>query len=139
MSEHNTNIVVAGFIVRDGKIFIAKRAATKDFHPSMYEIIGGHVEPGETLETALRREVKEEIELDVRVGEVVDAFIYESHSIIKVEICYLCYVNDNTEPILHPEDHSEAIWIGEDEIAKFEKDDEETAALRKAFKLIKRR
>ena len=138
MSEHNTNIVVVGFIVRDGRIFIAKRAATKSTMPDRFELLGGHLDPGETLGEALKREIREEIGLEVRVGELIDAFTYESEGMLKVELCYLCYPEDDAaEPVLNPEDHSTSLWITEGEIDKFEKEDEETTALRKAFKYIR--
>jgi 8-oxo-dGTP diphosphatase len=137
MSEHLTNIVVVGLIVRDGKIFIAKRAASKAAFPDQFELVGGHLDPGEDLAHALRREIKEEIGVDIHVGELIDAFTYTSEDTFKVELIYLCELLDPTmEPVLQPADHSEALWISGDELAKFEKDDEETAALRKAFKLI---
>jgi len=136
LDEHNTNIVVVGLIERNGKIFIARRAATKTTFPNRFELPGGHVDPGETLEDALIREMREELELDITVGAVVDAFTYESEDMFKVEIVYLCKIKDDQEPVLHQDDHSEAKWIRSDEVGLMEKDDEETIALRKAFKLL---
>lgn len=138
MGQHLTNIVVAAFIVRGDKVLIARRAATKSFHPGMYELVGGHLEPGEQPVEALQREVEEEIRLKVRVGDIVDAFTYDTDGELKVELCYICYLEDETtEPVLNSEDHSEYAWITEAEISKFEKEDEETEALRKAFKYLK--
>lgn len=138
MSDHNSNIVVVGCIVRDGKIFIAKRANTKKIFPDRYELIGGHVEPGESLEEALVREIHEEVGVDVRVGQIVDAFSHEYKGEFKVEIGYLCYLVDPVqEPSIQPAEHSESQWIAEDEISKFGKEDEETLMLRKAFRMIR--
>jgi len=137
MSEHLTNIVVVGLIVRDGKIFMARRAATKFAFPDEFEIVGGHLDPGETLQDGLKREIKEEIGVDIEVGELVDAFTYTSENTFKVELCYICTLVDPTmEPVLQPADHSEALWISEDEIGKLQKDDPEVVLIRKAFKLI---
>ena len=137
MSEHLTNIVVVGLIVRDGKIFMARRAATKFAFPDEFEIVGGHLDPGETLQDGLKREIKEEIGVDIEVGELVDAFTYTSENTFKVELCYVCTLVDPTiEPVLQPADHSEALWISEDEIDKLQKDDPEIVLIRKAFKLI---
>lgn len=135
---HNTNIVVVGMIVRDGRILISKRAATKTTFPDRFEVVGGHIDPGETLEAGLMREIEEEIGIKVRVGDLIDAFLYNSEDTLKIELTYICYMQDETlEPVLNTKDHSVHLWISEDEIAKFEKDDEETAALHKAFKHIK--
>lgn len=138
MSEHLTNIVVVGFIVRNGKIFIAKRAPTKTAFPGQYELVGGHLDPGETLEEGLRREIEEELKVSVSVDTLVDAFTYTSEEVFKVELCYLCYLDGPTmEPVLNPADHSESLWITEEEISKSGKDDREVKALQQAFKRIK--
>ena len=137
MSKHSTNIVVVAIIHdAEGKVLIARRAATKAFHPSMFECLGGHLEIGETPEEGLRREVFEEMGVKIRVGQIIDAFTYADDEAFKVELSYLCMLEDNEAPRLKPEEHSELLWIGSDEIEKFEKEDEETEALRKAFKIL---
>lgn len=135
---HDTNIVVVGLITRDGKIFIAKRADTKKTLPGQFEIPGGHVDPGEQPEQALERELFEELGVHVHVGRPVFAFTYESEDTFKVEIVYLCTLAaDSSEPVLDPTDHSDSLWIGEDEMSKMAKDDEEVIAIRRAFEMLK--
>ena len=137
MSEHLSNIVVCGLIVRDGKIFVAKRADHKTAFPGQYELIGGHVDPDEQLEVALRREIREELGVEVVVDAPIGAFTYSSEGVFKIEICYLCHPEDPaTEPTLNPADHSEAKWIGAGDIALLEKEDEETEILRTAFEIL---
>lgn len=138
MSSHKSNIVVVAIITRASKIFIAKRAKTKVIFPDIYELPGGHVEPGETLEEALVREIGEELGVKIKVGPLLDAFTHTYKSEFKVELGYICYLDDeNAEPQLDPADHSESQWITELEIAKFDKEDDETAMLRKAFTFLK--
>lgn len=136
MSEHLSNIVVCGVITRDGKAFIARRAKTKHMFPDRFELIGGHVDPGEQPSEALKREILEELGVKVYVGQLIDAFTYEFEGVFKIELCYICMLDPGSEPTLHPEDHSESRWIGPGELDLFEKEDEETAALRKAFKIL---
>ena len=131
-----SNIVVVALLERGGKVFIAKRAATKLTWPNRYELIGGHVDPGETLEAALIREIDEEIHVTVDVDRIIDAFTFESENNFKVEICYLCHLPSNQEPRLNSVDHSEAKWINKSEISLFEKEDQETEVLRKLFTII---
>jgi 8-oxo-dGTP diphosphatase len=59
--------VVAGVLVRDGKVLICQRSAAGD-HPGRWEFPGGKVEAGEGLEEALRRELREELAIEVSVG-----------------------------------------------------------------------
>ena len=54
-----TDIVNAIF-VRDGSVLLVRRSAHRKAYPSTWSFPGGHVEPGETLEQALIREIGEE-------------------------------------------------------------------------------
>jgi len=62
--------VVVGVIYRQGRILIDKRQP-KGLLGGLWEFPGGKQEPGETLEDALRREVHEELGIDIRVGRPV--------------------------------------------------------------------
>ena len=139
MSEHLTNIVVCACIARDGKIFMARRANTKTTFAGEYELVGGHADPGEQPEAALQREIQEELGVDINVIEPVFAFTYHSEGVDKIEIVYLCTLNDPTnEPILNPADHSQSCWVGPDGLDRLGKDDIEITALQKAFKALER-
>jgi 8-oxo-dGTP diphosphatase len=59
--------VVAAVLVRDGHVLICQRSAD-GYHPGRWEFPGGKVEPGEGLEAALRRELREELDIEVNVG-----------------------------------------------------------------------
>lgn len=65
-------IVSAAVIVKDEKIFIAQRPADKK-PPLMWEFPGGKLELGETVEECLVREIKEELDADVQVGDFITA------------------------------------------------------------------
>lgn len=56
---------VCGVIMYQSKFLIVKRSETDDFLPNCWEFPGGGVEDGETISEALKREIKEEIGLDV--------------------------------------------------------------------------
>jgi mutator protein MutT len=58
-----TILVAGGLIVRDGRVLLGRRAAHKRICPNTWDLIGGHVEAGETLGQALIRELSEEIDV----------------------------------------------------------------------------
>lgn len=54
-------ICACGLLVREEQILLGLRARTKKFYPNVWDMIGGHMEPGETPEEAMVREVEEEV------------------------------------------------------------------------------
>lgn len=126
------------------KIFLPKRADTKKFLPSVYEIPGGHIDFGEDIVAGLKREIKEEFGADITVGDPFASFTYTnevkgSHS---VEVIYFASFISPIEDIkLDPSDHSEYGWFAEDELDKVmtankREDDPEIQAIKKAFTLL---
>ncbi len=146
---HGQQVITAcAFIYREfegvTKVFLPKRADTKKFLPGVYEMPGGHIDFGENVAEGLAREVKEELEVDINVGDPFYVFDYVndikgSHTI---EIIYFATLKNNPDDIkLHPEDHSEYGWFGEDELEKAHTpakgvDDPEFVALKKGFSIL---
>jgi 8-oxo-dGTP diphosphatase len=139
-------ITACAFIHRkvDGieKVFLPKRADTKKFLPGKYEIPGGHVDYGEDIEAGLKREVREELGVDVTLGDPFAVFTYTnevkgSHSI---EVVYFAQVVGDPDAITtDPDDHSSFGWFTEDEAIRLNGDDEdeEVTVLKKGFALLK--
>ncbi len=69
---------VAGAIIEDGegRILLAQRPRGKRLE-GLWEFPGGKLEPGETAEAALRRELKEELDLDIRLERKLGAFDFD--------------------------------------------------------------
>lgn len=57
------------FIVNNGKILLVKKSANDPYHPNEWEVPGGRMEFGEQLDEHIKREVKEEVGLDIIPGE----------------------------------------------------------------------
>jgi len=127
------------------KVFLPKRAKTKKFLPGVYELPGGHIDFGEDLIDGLKREIKEEFESEINVGDLFYVFTYNnelkgSHSI---ELIYFArFITPIDSIILHADDHSEFLWLDEqgiDRIIDDHKcsDDSEILAIRRGFSLLK--
>ena len=67
--------VVAAVIERDGQVLIGQRPAGKR-HALKWEFPGGKVEPGESPENALRRELEEELGIQAVIGSCVADYEY---------------------------------------------------------------
>lgn len=148
-AAHGQQVITACALMHhdfDGvtKVFLPKRADTKKFLPGVYEIPGGHIDYGENIVEGLKREIAEELEIDITIGDPFYVFDYTnevkgSHSI---EVIYFATLVSKPEDIvLHPEDHSEGIWISADEIERVHTppkgaDDPEVQALHRAFALL---
>ena len=127
------------------KLFMPKRSATKKFLPDAYELPGGHIDYGEDIIAGLKREIKEEFNVEVNVGDPYAVFTYineikGSHSI---EVIYFAQlVDDPDDMTLNSEDHSEAGWFAESELNKVttqnkDSDDVEFVAIKKGFALLR--
>lgn len=135
-------IVGCAFLHKKGKLLIAKRSNSCRFLPGKFELIGGHIEFGETIEEGLKREAKEEIGINIKLEDPFYAFTYVSdggnrHS---VEICYFAKMVNPSQPVkLNPEEHSEYKWINKNEInIYFPLDDPERLAAKKGFTILER-
>lgn len=63
--------VAAGVLREDGRVLLAQRQP-EDSLGGFWEFPGGKIEPGEEPRAALRRELREELGIDVRVKEVLE-------------------------------------------------------------------
>ena len=71
-----------------------------------WELPGGKLEPGESPEECVAREIREELDLRVEVGPLLDAWLYEVLEGIEVfVVAYGCYVRD-LAGMSHSEEHS---------------------------------
>src|ERR1700760_1753938 len=124
------------------KVFLPKRADTKKFLPGKYELPGGHIDYGENMQAGLKREIKEELGIDISLGDPFAVFTYTneikgSHSI---EVVYFATVSGNPDDItIEPDDHSSCGWFGEEEAVQLNSNeaDEKVTVIRKGFSLLR--
>ena len=117
----NQRVVVGGFIVKDGKFLIAKRAANDTFLPLKWEIPGGKLEFNEEPEDGLKRELMEEAGIKVKVIATLSAWSYGeiSKDLHYVQLDYLC-VPEEGEVVKISSEHEDFKWITFDEIENYD-------------------
>lgn len=79
-------VCVDGIFIKDGKILLLKR--TYEPFKGFWHLAGGQVEDGETLKNALKREFKEETNLDVEVGKIIAGRLEETYDQIKIIVAF---------------------------------------------------
>ena len=111
MNELKHINVVAAIIIRDGKLFATQRGygEWKDW----WEFPGGKVEPEETTEDALKREIREELAAEIEVGELLTTVEYDYPKFHLTMHCYLCSIVSGQLSLL---EHEDASWLAMDEL-----------------------
>lgn len=103
--------VVGAALIRDGRVLASRRTEPPALARS-WEFAGGKVEEGESDETALRRELREELRLEVAVGERIGPDLpIRDTAVLRV---YLCRPLTGDEPALV--DHDAHRWLAADEL-----------------------
>lgn len=115
MSAKKKVDVVGAVIIKDDKVLCGLRSE-KMALPLMWEFMGGKIEGKETPEEALTRELKEELNIDVVVGEMVADTVYDYPTIIVHLTTYYATIVNNSKIV--PTEHEKVEWIDVAEIEK---------------------
>jgi len=108
--------VAIGIVVRNGQVLICRRRAT-DPLAGYWEFPGGKVEPGESPADCLRRELREELGIEVKIRFALDPFEY-TYPHIKVFLHpFLC---DRADGEATPLAADELRWIQPTELANYD-------------------
>lgn len=98
--------VVAAVIMKEGKVFATQRGYGE--FKDGWEFPGGKVEAGESPEEALRREIREELEVEVNVGDLIDTIEYDYPAFHLSMKCYACTIAGGSPHLL---EHEAARWL----------------------------
>ena len=98
--------VVAAIIHHDGAYFATQRGYGE--FEGMWEFPGGKIEPGESQETALKREIQEELGVDIYIKELLCTTEYDYPTFHLTMHCYLCSVASGE---IELREHKSAQWL----------------------------
>lgn len=110
------DVVGAVIINEEGQILCALRSSQMSL-PGLWEFPGGKIEQGETPEETLVREIREELECEIEVGEFIADDVYEYPSVAVRLITYFAKVTGGV-PI--PKEHERLEWVDREELLKLE-------------------
>jgi 8-oxo-dGTP diphosphatase len=107
--------VVAAVIERDGSILITRRRAGAHLE-GLWEFPGGKAETGESPERALRREIGEELGIDISVGEPIDTVEWNYPDKWVRIVFFRCAARGEPRPL----EGQEMRWVRPSDLASYE-------------------
>ena len=105
-------VKVVAAIIRDGNKVFATQRGYGDYKDG-WEFHGGKIESGETPQQALIREIKEELDTDIAVGDYLTTIEYDYPAFHLSMQCFWCRIVDGT---LVLKEHEAARWLDVDHI-----------------------
>jgi len=103
--------VVAAIIIEGNKVFATQRGYG-DFKGG-WEFPGGKIEPNETPQEALVREIQEELETEIEVGELLHTVEYDYPTFHLSMDCFICKIKSGD---LVLKEHEAAKWLPLDDL-----------------------
>jgi 8-oxo-dGTP diphosphatase len=98
--------VVAAIIQRDEAYFATQRGYGE--FEGMWEFPGGKIEPDESREVALKREIQEELGVDIAIEDLICTTEYDYPSFHLTMHCYLCNIGADK---IELREHKSARWL----------------------------
>ena len=98
--------VVAAIIIRGGSVFATQRGYGD--WKGWWEFPGGKIEPGESPQEALVREIREELDAEISVGELLETVEWDYPDFHLTMHCFICSLLSES---LHLNEHEAATWL----------------------------
>jgi 8-oxo-dGTP diphosphatase len=104
--------IVAAAITDHRRLLAARRTVPEEL-AGLWEFPGGKVEPGETHQVALAREIDEELGIDIHVGNFLGARLIPGVGMLYVYLCHLA----GRAPLRLLDQHDQVRWVRHQECA----------------------
>ena len=101
--------VVAAIIVQGGKVFATQRGYGE--WQGWWEFPGGKIEPGECPQEALAREIREELDAEIEVGELLETVEWDYPAFHLTMRCFMCTLLSES---MRLNEHEDAAWLTRD-------------------------
>lgn len=101
--------VVAAIIIQDNHVFATQRGYGE--WKGWWEFPGGKIEPGECPQEALKREIKEELDAEISVGDILETVEWDYPTFHLTMHCYLCTLESDS---IHLNEHESSAWLTKD-------------------------
>jgi 8-oxo-dGTP diphosphatase len=111
--EDKPTIRVVAAVIRDGDRIYATQRGYGEYKDG-WEFPGGKIEPGETPEEALVREIREELAVTIEVGEKISTIEYDYPKFHLSMDCFWCRIVDGE---IHLQEHEAARWLTQEDLA----------------------
>ena len=106
MRNMKTIEVVAAIIIKDGEVFATQRGYGE--FKGWWEFPGGKMEPEESPQEALKREICEELDAEVEVRELLETVEWDYPNFHLTMHCFICSLLSES---LHLNEHEAATWL----------------------------
>jgi 8-oxo-dGTP diphosphatase len=121
--------VTAAIIEKDGRVLIGRRKAGR--FAGRWEFPGGKIEPGETPESCLRRELREELGVEAQIGAL---FLSTEHVYSHMSIELITYRVEVVSGDFCLRDHTEIRWAAPEELDTYDFPEADRAVIEKLIR-----
>lgn len=98
--------VVAAIIIKEGQVFATQRGHGE--FQGWWEFPGGKMEAGESPQAALKREIREELDAEISVGDLIETVEWDYPDFHLTMHCFICSLLSDS---MHLNEHKDAAWL----------------------------